>query len=582
MNVPQRDQMAFPSLGSIAEVGGVSPRSHNEAVLAGVAWILWRKRWWIATATVAAICLGTLYLLIMPKEYLGEAVVRLDFEVNQAGTGSRAALDAGSLVESEARIFRSRRLAEKVVRTLSLTDDPAFAGERGLIRRMFSALSSPAGDNAPSDPGDGEPRTQEGPRGAVTRATNTVVANTTIESGSKSYVIAVRYRWHSPEMAAKIANAVVHEYFRERQYQDLLALIARLQGESGQLSEQLGEKHPTWRATQRRLDNAQRRLKEDHQSGDRAQLASIRSVRLQNLSADLIIPAVPPVSPASPRPIIVYLLSVVLGIASSCVALLLYARRSKGLANETEAEKVLGMRCFGVVPAPPKDNSQKEWAVLFEAVGIVGVEAGLDAAGPSCKVAVITSSLPDEEKTLFTTSLAIVAAESGRNVLVLNGVPQSVSGCDTTLVCDESTSVAPTTPEGVPSHPRISFGTLYPTFSNQETERYIRSARESYNLILIKGPPVLLAADAARLARLSDTVILVVKWRKTPQDAVARAARLLRDAGVHIKGAVLTGVDLREQRLEWVRDRSYYLSKYQEFFLSLRRWSRTSHNSEHL
>jgi polysaccharide biosynthesis transport protein len=107
------------------------------------------------------------------------------------------------------------------------------------------------------------------------------------------------------------------------------------------------------------------------------------------------------------------------------------------------------------------------------------------------------------------------------------------------------------------------------SFSSQAFEHHLLRARKEYDVILIKAPPVLMLSDAARLARLSDTVMFLTHWRKTPSQMVTSAVRRLRDAGILISGVVLTNVDLHRYEAEHVQDPGYYLAKYQNFYASI-------------
>jgi Mrp family chromosome partitioning ATPase len=60
-----------------------------------------------------------------------------------------------------------------------------------------------------------------------------------------------------------------------------------------------------------------------------------------------------------------------------------------------------------------------------------------------------------------------------------------------------------------------------------------------HDWIVVDGPPVLGAPEAAELATVADGVVLVVRSGHTKRPVVARAAELLRKSGARVLGSVL-------------------------------------------
>lgn len=73
----------------------------------------------------------------------------------------------------------------------------------------------------------------------------------------------------------------------------------------------------------------------------------------------------------------------------------------------------------------------------------------------------------------------------------------------------------------------------------------VAHARETYDIVLVDTPPLLLVSDARLLASLADGVVLVLRAGRSHRDsAIAAKQRLLED-GTHIIGTVLTDWDVR-------------------------------------
>ena len=67
----------------------------------------------------------------------------------------------------------------------------------------------------------------------------------------------------------------------------------------------------------------------------------------------------------------------------------------------------------------------------------------------------------------------------------------------------------------------------------------IEQVGESFDWIIVDGPPVLDSPDAAPLAGAVDGVVLVVEADRTKRPVLVRSADLLRNAGARILGSVL-------------------------------------------
>ena len=82
--------------------------------------------------------------------------------------------------------------------------------------------------------------------------------------------------------------------------------------------------------------------------------------------------------------------------------------------------------------------------------------------------------------------------------------------------------------------------------------RFLESLRDSYDIIIIDGPPVLEVTEARLLAGIVDRVLFAVRWGKTRADVACNALQSLqRDAssGLRIGSstwAVVTRVDIEQ------------------------------------
>jgi capsular polysaccharide biosynthesis protein len=564
MHAPQLEQISFQPIQQRPADAAFDARLHNEEVLLSTLRLFWRNRKLFAGAVALALALATIFLLLGPKQYKAESSIRLDFESGgAAAVTSRITQEASAVVESEARIMRSRNVAEDVVARLNLADNPKFSSAPGIMTRIFNflVLNSNVDDRRIGESAAAPiARSPE-----FMRAVSAVMANTTVENDTKSYLVTISYQSGSPSDAATIANTLVQEYLREREVQSLFASVARLRSELGELGTRLGDRHPTFQSVKARLAEVENRIQATETTSQ-----VVKSVSLDKFAAEIAIPAQAPVTPASPNPKAAYAIAVLLAFIIIAGFLLIRQHYDTSLASERAVTNRLGVRCFGIVPDVTGAFGPQFRPALVEAVRGVSVTAGLDVRSPNCKVVLVTSSLPDEGKTQFAATLAKVLTDAGQKVLVLDAVPR-VEGRVIDMPKAESAAGLVTSTRDIAPEPYHTVDLRHRgAFASIESfDRYLSAARAVHDVIIIKAAPVLMLSDAAKLGRFTDMVMLLVRWRQTPSQAVTDAIRRLRDAGIRTSGVVLSNVDLKDQGPDNLWDQRSYLAEYRDFYSSI-------------
>jgi uncharacterized protein involved in exopolysaccharide biosynthesis len=225
-------------------------RAHYEGVVFDWLRVPWHRKWLIMASVVAALLLGVSALVVMAPRYTGEAIIQLNFIREEPTTGARvqpvAAVDALSLVDSAARVIRSRATASAVVARLGLDKDPDFAREStlwSLLSRARAALDLKVERPSPHD-----------------LAVNRLMGTVNVTHVPRSYLITVATTTGNPEQAAMLANAVALEYLRSQMLQQLGDAQAAVEREMAQLSSVYGVRHPNYVVARTRLENLRARL----------------------------------------------------------------------------------------------------------------------------------------------------------------------------------------------------------------------------------------------------------------------------------------------------------------------------------
>lgn len=182
--------------------------------------MLWRRRVLILGITCATMLLAAIALVVMPHRYATDLVLQFDFTREETGAGSgkssSVALEASTLVESEARIIRSLATARAVVSRLGLDKAPPkpassfsnlVAGAVDLVfpPRMREAAREFVGLDRPTNP--------QAQREALALG---LLSSLTVANDAKAYLITLTYRDTDPDRAARIVNALGEEYLRRK------------------------------------------------------------------------------------------------------------------------------------------------------------------------------------------------------------------------------------------------------------------------------------------------------------------------------------------------------------------------------
>jgi capsular exopolysaccharide synthesis family protein len=200
--------------------------------------------------------------------------------------------------------------------------------------------------------------------------------------------------------------------------------------------------------------------------------------------------------------------------------------------------------------------------------------------GEPTKVIAITSALPAEGKTLTSMALARTAALQGRRVLIVDcdlrrrnvnrllredprvGLLDVLNG-DATL--QEAITVDAATGAHVLPLAETKY-TPRDVFGSAAMDRLLADIRGRYELIILDTAPVLPVADTRVLAPKADLLVMLARWRKTPEPAVQAALRLVATPDINLAGVVLTMVDMKQQAKYGYGDPGYYYSSYKKYY----------------
>jgi len=169
------------------------------------------------------------------------------------------------------------------------------------------------------------------------------------------------------------------------------------------------------------------------------------------------------------------------------------------------------------------------------------------------KSILLTSAGPSEGKSSTTANLAIVFAQQGKRVLLIDADMRKPTlhytfrldnrkGLSSVLV-GESTLEEASMPSEVTGLDLLSCGPIPPNPSellgSNSMKKLHDQATSVYDLVIFDTPPVLAVTDAQILAGLCDGAIMVVRSNQTEYEEAIKAKELLTIGKAKLLGAVL-------------------------------------------
>ena len=80
----------------------------------------------------------------------------------------------------------------------------------------------------------------------------------------------------------------------------------------------------------------------------------------------------------------------------------------------------------------------------------------------------------------------------------------------------------------------------------QNLSRLLRQATETYDIVVVDAPPILVSVDAEIIAGTADVVVLVIEAGAVTKEELRRAAKILERLNVRAISALLNKVRLDE------------------------------------
>ncbi len=508
--------------------------------------ILWRWWWLLVISTVVA---GTLALGIsrsLQKVYVASTTLL----INQAPSTSTTA-DYTSLITSErlaqtyAQMMRSRDVLAETIANLQLEITPQdLAGQ------------------------------------------------VTVAPVRDTQLMTLRVEDVNPDRAAAIANEIVQAFIRQNQ-----ALQSnRYQASSQNLQQELVTLQEALSRTQQQLDglgspqgteqqaeyNRLDALMAQYRTSYANVLQSYELVRLAEANTlnnvNVLESALPPTAPIRPQPLRNGMLAAIAGAMAALGVIFLIEYLDDSIKNNQDVEKLIGRSSLGAIALIDADTTSRHLVSLTaprspvsEAFRVLRANIKFSEVDHPIRSMLITSSGAAEGKSTVTANLAVVTAQSGKRVILVDADMRkptvhktfeltNAQGLTTALLTNAGPVGAYLQPTDVPGLQILTSGPLPPNpaelLGSQRMADLVTELLGEADVVMFDSPPLLAMADAALLARICDGTLLVAQADATRREIFISALDQLQKSGARLIGVVLNQVSTR-------RGSYYYYYQYQ-------------------
>lgn len=317
---------------------------------------------------------------------------------------------------------------------------------------------------------------------------------------------------------------------------------------------------------------------------------SVQQQSFPSTEARLVTFATRPPSPSSPKISLILALAGICGLGLGVMTAIGRERMNRQIHTRAQLESTLGTNCLAVLPAftqkklaHSKHGTKRSGAfrqisevapfsATAEALRYIKVAIDLHPAGG--KVIGIVSALPGEGKTTVAAGFAAFVAKSGGRTLLIDADLRNPS-MTATLGYEDAPGlldlVATKSPfdslvitdnehkfDFLPASTRIKPSNSSDILNSPQFKQALKSAKNSYDYVLVDLPPILPVVDVKAAAHLFDGFVLVVEWGSTASDDLLKAIGTSPVVTERLLGAVLNKADeVVMRRFEGYSDRHY-------------------------
>ncbi|MDH2406534.1 P-loop NTPase [Bradyrhizobium sp. SSUT18] len=568
------------------------PEFHPAPVvsLAEVIAFIRRRLLMISLTCMATLGIAILYLIITVPTFIAKAQLIVDAKLATADAAAVA-----TIVQSQIEIMKSDGIASAVIEKLGLAQDPEFATGQGsgMISRLL---------------GWSRPETKAS---AVRRTVESFERKLSAKRVGPTYLVEITFESRDPDRAAQILNAVAEKFITHQVDR------ADLQDEPW-VKDRLNELSTQASAAKKAFEDYSRNRKDAGESAatmdelvaaaessksayDNFRLVLRKMEATRQLSspvlvASLVSGASPPLRATWPNARIVLGTSIVVGALLGIAIGLLRDLMDRGTRASWEAWRGLQLACIVAVPMVTSGNvwrkltaafsgpAQKQanrqrsrnivrtaspiWAIMDApqsrfTESLLEIKLAIDSmnrSGERNQVIGTTSAQPGEGKSTVAAALALLMAQAGARVILVDcnlrnrslsaelaptasfGILDIMAGAASVSEATwiDSKSQLAFLPVGNNSRPIYMSDVL----ASEKLNKLYQILRDAYEYVIVDLPAETISMDLRAAAHLLDSLVLVVDAGRMNVGLVERARKICSDMDEIMLGVVLNKADM--------------------------------------
>ena len=347
-----------------------------------------------------------------------------------------------------------------------------------------------------------------------------------------------------------LANQVATLSQARASYKQRMSVIPRLEQEQRELQRQLDVAQSTYETFLKRLQE-------------------VRLIKTENLGNVWIIESSSaPDTPSNDPKTKILITGGLLGILLGAIAIIILEVRDTSLKTPEEARDLFKYPLIGSIASNGKTTrrwkSQEEMSLpvrdtprspVSEAYQMLQANLKLAYSDKALQTIVITSSVPQEGKSVVSANLATAIAQSGRRVLLVDANMRhpsqhhiwqltNAAGLSNVIVGEAEFKTA--VQEVMPRLDVLTSGVIPPNsvalLNSKRMASLVESFSKTYDYVIIDTPALAGVADAAILGKMADGILLVVRPGVVNYAGAKAAKDFIVRSGQNILGLVANGV----------------------------------------
>lgn len=500
--------------------------------------IIRRRFWVIFSFFIIVFCIATVATFLQIPIYRSTTTVLIDEETPDVlaakdglSLGSPGYVSYREYYQTQLEIIKSRSIAKDVFSALGLGSSPDYIGSKDPIKKYLLKLK--------------------------------------VEPSRNTRLVYISYDDKDKELATRIVNMIANVYAARNlisiSKNENVNLIKneylKLQAKYQEYTKVFKEKHPKMRQLKEEIAQMEERMKKE-------EVNPLRTTSLKANNVRVIDPAEVPSTPIRPKKTQNMLIAAIVGLLGGMALAFLIEYLDNTIKTTDDVERYMKIPLLGCIPIIDKSFSGAQRDLLVNLAPMSPVSEAYRAIRTSilfstskdnpARDILITSTGPQEGKSLTACNLSVTMAYSGNSVLLVDADMRKprvhmVFKMDQDMGLSNFLTGQASVDEiikktGIENLSVVTCGHIPPNpselLSTKRMKEFVETVKGKFNTIIFDSPPLNLVTDAALLSSIIDGTVLIISSKKTNRPAVTRAKHTLENAKANVLGVVLNSLHI--------------------------------------